>query len=99
MTTGDQWQAPSVYFSPLEWLALIAAIGISIWGMAKPLGGPKYELRNRPTCSARSCPEPIGGWRFSAAYSRPAGGAAAGGGATAKPPGGQPPAGGGRRSG
>jgi hypothetical protein len=30
----------------LEWLALIAAIGISIsiWCMAKPLGGPKYEL-------------------------------------------------------
>jgi hypothetical protein len=45
MTTGDQWQAPSVYFSPLEWLALITAIGISIWCMAKPLGGPKYELR------------------------------------------------------
>jgi uncharacterized integral membrane protein len=34
----------SVYFSPLEWLALIPAIGISIWCMAKPLGGPKYEL-------------------------------------------------------
>jgi len=30
---------------PLEWLALITAIGISIWCMAKPLGGPKYELR------------------------------------------------------
>jgi hypothetical protein len=26
------------------WLALIAAIGISIWCTAKPLGGPKYEL-------------------------------------------------------
>jgi hypothetical protein len=35
----------SVYFSAKEWLALIAAIGISIWCMAKPLGGPKYELR------------------------------------------------------
>jgi hypothetical protein len=34
----------SVYFSGLEWLALAAAIGISIWCMAKPLGGPKYEL-------------------------------------------------------
>jgi hypothetical protein len=33
-----------VYFSPLEWLALAAAIGISIWCMAKPLGGPKYGL-------------------------------------------------------
>jgi hypothetical protein len=38
------WKSGSVYFSPLEWLALIAAIGISIWCMAKPLGGPKYEL-------------------------------------------------------
>jgi len=35
----------SVCFSGREWLALIAAIGISIWCMAKPLGGPKYELR------------------------------------------------------
>jgi hypothetical protein len=26
-------------------LALIAAIGITVWCMAKPLGGPKYELR------------------------------------------------------
>jgi hypothetical protein len=39
------YNTQSVYFSPLEWLALIAAIGISIWCMAKPLGGPKYELR------------------------------------------------------
>lgn len=31
-------------FSGLEWLALAAAIGISIWCMAKPLGPPKYEL-------------------------------------------------------
>jgi hypothetical protein len=38
------YNTQSVYFSPLEWLALIAAIGISIWCMAKPLGGPKYEL-------------------------------------------------------
>ena len=30
----------------MEWLALIAAVGISIWCMAKPLGGPKYELRD-----------------------------------------------------
>lgn len=36
----------SVYFSPIEWLALITAIGISIWCMARPLGGPKYELRD-----------------------------------------------------
>lgn len=35
----------SVSFSAPEWLALIAAIGLSIWCMAKPLGGPKYELR------------------------------------------------------
>ena len=39
------WNSGSVYFSPMEWLALIAAIGISIWCMAKPLGGPKYELK------------------------------------------------------
>jgi hypothetical protein len=59
MTTGDQWQAPSPTGSGREarqqpeetverritwWLALIAAIGVSIWCMAKPLGGPKYEL-------------------------------------------------------
>ena len=39
------YNSQSMYFSPLEWLALAAAIGISIWCMAKPLGGPKYELR------------------------------------------------------
>jgi hypothetical protein len=39
------YNSQSVYFSPREWLALIAAIAISIWCMAKPLGGPKYELR------------------------------------------------------
>ena len=38
----------SVYFSPLEWLALAAAVGISIWCMAKPLGGPKIEM-TKPT--------------------------------------------------
>jgi len=39
------YNSQSVYFSGKEWLALIAAIAISIWCMAKPLGGPKYELR------------------------------------------------------
>src|SRR5690242_14093935 len=39
------YNSQQVYFSPLEWLALAAAVGISIWCMAKPLGGPKYELR------------------------------------------------------
>jgi hypothetical protein len=39
------YNSQSVYFSGKEWLALIAAIGISIWCMAKPLGGPKYELK------------------------------------------------------
>lgn len=34
----------SVYFSPLEWLTLITAIAISIWCMARPLGGPKLEI-------------------------------------------------------
>lgn len=42
------WNSQSVYFSPLEWVALIAAIAISIWCMAKPLGGPKVEL-SEPT--------------------------------------------------
>jgi hypothetical protein len=40
------YNSQSVYFSGKEWLALIAAIGISIWCMAKPLGGPRYELRD-----------------------------------------------------
>jgi hypothetical protein len=34
----------SVYFSPLEWVMLIGAIGVSIWCLAKPLGGPKVKL-------------------------------------------------------
>ena len=38
------WNSQSVSFGPLEWMALIAAIAISIWCMAKPLGGPKVEL-------------------------------------------------------
>jgi hypothetical protein len=42
------YNSQSVYLSPLEWLALIAAIGISIWCLAKPLGGPKVEL-SEPT--------------------------------------------------
>jgi hypothetical protein len=42
------WNSQSLYFSPLEWLALIAAVGISIWCLAKPLGGPKVEL-SEPT--------------------------------------------------
>jgi hypothetical protein len=33
-----------VQFSGLEWLALVAALGFSIWCMAKPLGGPKVKL-------------------------------------------------------
>jgi hypothetical protein len=42
------WNSQSVYFSPLEWVALLAAIAISIWCMAKPLGGPKFDL-SEPT--------------------------------------------------
>jgi hypothetical protein len=42
------YNSKSVYFSAPEWVALIAAIGVSIWCMAKPLGGPKYEL-SEPT--------------------------------------------------
>jgi hypothetical protein len=38
------WNSQNVYFSPLEWLALAAAIGISIFCLAKPMGGPKVEL-------------------------------------------------------
>jgi hypothetical protein len=34
----------SVYFSPLEFVALAAAIGVSIWCVAKPLGPPKVEM-------------------------------------------------------
>jgi hypothetical protein len=42
------WNSQSVSFGPWEWLALVAAIAISIWCMAKPLGGPKVEL-SEPT--------------------------------------------------
>ena len=38
------YNSQSVYFSAPEWLALAAAIGVSIWCMAKPQGGPKYKL-------------------------------------------------------
>jgi hypothetical protein len=38
------WKSQRVTFSGIEWLALAAAVGISIWCMAKPLGGPKVEL-------------------------------------------------------
>ncbi|HKP43126.1 hypothetical protein [Mycobacterium sp.] len=38
------YHSQSVYFSPIEWAALVAAIAISIWCLAKPLGGPKVEL-------------------------------------------------------
>jgi hypothetical protein len=38
------WNSQRVSFGALEFLALFAAIGISVWCMAKPLGGPKFEL-------------------------------------------------------
>ena len=38
------WNSQRVSFGPLEFLALFAAIAISVWCMAKPLGGPKIEL-------------------------------------------------------
>jgi hypothetical protein len=38
------WNSQRVAFSGIEWVALVAAVGISIWCMAKPLGGPKVEL-------------------------------------------------------
>jgi len=42
------WNSQSVSFGPLEFVALFAAIAISVWCMAKPLGGPKVEL-SQPT--------------------------------------------------
>jgi hypothetical protein len=42
------WNSASVSLGPLEFLALFTAIAISIWCMAKPLGGPKIEL-SEPT--------------------------------------------------
>jgi hypothetical protein len=42
------WNSQSVSFGPLEFMALFAAIAISVWCMAKPLGGPKVEL-SEPT--------------------------------------------------
>lgn len=38
------WKSRTVSFSGVEWLALVAAIGFSIWCMARPLGGPKVEF-------------------------------------------------------
>jgi hypothetical protein len=38
------WNSQNVSFSGLEFVALAAAIGISIFCMAKPLGGPKVDL-------------------------------------------------------
>ncbi len=38
------WNSQRVTFSGLEWIALVAAVGISIWCMARPLGGPKVEM-------------------------------------------------------
>lgn len=38
------WNSQSVSFGPLEWMALIFAIAISGWCMARPLGGAKVEL-------------------------------------------------------
>ena len=38
------WKSQSVSFSGLEFLALAAAIGITIFCVAKPLGGPKVDL-------------------------------------------------------
>jgi hypothetical protein len=38
------WKSQSVSFSGVEFLALAVAIGISIFCMAKPLGGPKVDL-------------------------------------------------------
>jgi hypothetical protein len=59
------YNSQSVYFSGKEWLALIAAIGISIWCMAKPLGGPKYELRKTgPPARRVRVPNQLGAGAF-----------------------------------
>ena len=42
------WNSQSVSFGPLEFVALFAAIAISVWCMAKPMGGPKVDL-SEPT--------------------------------------------------
>jgi hypothetical protein len=42
------WNSQSVYFSGWEFVALVAAIAVSVWCLAKPLGGPKFEL-SEPT--------------------------------------------------
>lgn len=38
------WKSQNVGFGGLEFAALAAAVGFSIWCMAKPLGGPKVKL-------------------------------------------------------
>lgn len=38
------WKSQSISFSGLEFLALAAAIGITVFCVAKPLGGPKVDL-------------------------------------------------------
>jgi hypothetical protein len=38
------WKSQSVAFSGLEFVALAVAVGISIFCVAKPLGGPKVDL-------------------------------------------------------
>lgn len=38
------WKSQSVAFSGLEFLALAVAIGVTIFCVAKPLGGPKVDL-------------------------------------------------------
>lgn len=38
------WKSQKVGFGALEFAALAAAVGFSIWCMAKPLGGPKVAL-------------------------------------------------------
>jgi hypothetical protein len=42
------WNSQSVSFGPVEFMALFAAIAVSVWCMAKPMGGPKVEL-SEPT--------------------------------------------------
>ena len=56
------WKSQSVSFSGLEFLALAVAIGISIFYVAKPLGGRRWTCPSLRTCSAASYHARIGRW-------------------------------------
>lgn len=49
-------------FGAVEFLALGVALGVSIWCMARPLGGRKLRSTNRRMCALRSCRGRAGAW-------------------------------------